>query len=206
MKNATNMQKTTGSVSTIVMLVSLGVWLGMATDAQASLDLTTANAAYYDPNSPNLSASAIAGDLGITTTALGSVLFDTDGSKGPLIGSYSFSPQISQALPITISYVAGTKPADATYMYVKDGNDGGYIFNLGSTGAGALDWNGTESIYIDDLFSPKGAGDLSHIELFGSVGTVSVVPEPTTIISGGLLILPFGANALRVLRKARAIA
>jgi hypothetical protein len=32
-------------------------------------------------------------------------------------------------------------------------------------------------------------------------GAVSAVPEPTTIISGALLVLPFGASTLRILRK-----
>jgi hypothetical protein len=48
----------------------------------------------------------------------------------------------------------------------------------------------------------------------GSIGVVSVssvqqsfhqvaVPEPTTIIAGALLLLPFGASTLRILRKNR---
>jgi hypothetical protein len=30
-----------------------------------------------------------------------------------------------------------------------------------------------------------------------------VVPEPTTMIAGALLLLPFGASTLRILRKNR---
>jgi hypothetical protein len=30
-----------------------------------------------------------------------------------------------------------------------------------------------------------------------------VVPEPTTVIAGALLLLPFGASTLRILRKNR---
>jgi len=33
--------------------------------------------------------------------------------------------------------------------------------------------------------------------------TVTAVPEPTTIISGVLMLLPFGASTLRILRKSR---
>jgi hypothetical protein len=36
-------------------------------------------------------------------------------------------------------------------------------------------------------------------------GDVSVVPEPATLISGALLLLPFGASTLRILRKNRAV-
>jgi F0F1-type ATP synthase assembly protein I len=31
------------------------------------------------------------------------------------------------------------------------------------------------------------------------------VPEPTTMIAGALLLLPFGASTLRILRKSRAV-
>jgi hypothetical protein len=34
--------------------------------------------------------------------------------------------------------------------------------------------------------------------------TISSVPEPTTMIAGALLLLPFGASTLRILRKSRA--
>jgi hypothetical protein len=34
-----------------------------------------------------------------------------------------------------------------------------------------------------------------------TVSGVSAVPEPTTMIAGALLLLPFGASTLRILRK-----
>ena len=33
------------------------------------------------------------------------------------------------------------------------------------------------------------------------VAPVTPVPEPTTLIAGALLLLPFGASTLRILRK-----
>jgi hypothetical protein len=36
-----------------------------------------------------------------------------------------------------------------------------------------------------------------------TIGVQSEVPEPTTMIAGALLLLPFGASALRMLRKNR---
>jgi hypothetical protein len=41
-----------------------------------------------------------------------------------------------------------------------------------------------------------------RVEFIG--GDVSVVPEPSTIISGVLMLLPFGASTLRILRRNRA--
>lgn len=48
-----------------------------------------------------------------------------------------------------------------------------------------------------------------HISSFGLDNiffseALAVVPEPTTMIAGALLLLPFGASALRMLRKSRA--
>jgi hypothetical protein len=40
-------------------------------------------------------------------------------------------------------------------------------------------------------------------ESFGSA-TLTAVPEPTTLISGALMLLPFGASTLRILRRNRA--
>jgi hypothetical protein len=38
-----------------------------------------------------------------------------------------------------------------------------------------------------------------NVQVFGTP-----VPEPTTMIAGALLLLPFGASTLRILRKGRA--
>jgi len=38
----------------------------------------------------------------------------------------------------------------------------------------------------------------------GTFSAVSAVPEPTTLIAGALLLLPFGASTLRILRRRRA--
>jgi hypothetical protein len=49
--------------------------------------------------------------------------------------------------------------------------------------------------YIGDTGGPSsGSVDINSI-------TVSPVPEPTTMIAGALLLLPFGASTLRMLRK-----
>jgi hypothetical protein len=47
-----------------------------------------------------------------------------------------------------------------------------------------------------------GADNQKYIGLDNVV--VSAVPEPTTMIAGALLLLPFGASTLRLLRKTRA--
>jgi hypothetical protein len=52
----------------------------------------------------------------------------------------------------------------------------------------------------------------SYAGLSGLLGGVAdntqgfvVVPEPTTLVAGALLLLPFGASTLRIVRKKRAV-
>ena len=47
-----------------------------------------------------------------------------------------------------------------------------------------------------------GTGYPWPLPVFGA-GTLTAVPEPTTMIAGALLLLPFGASTLRILRKNR---
>jgi len=49
----------------------------------------------------------------------------------------------------------------------------------------------------------SGAGPYTS-SFSGSLSGVSAVPEPTTMIAGALLLLPFGASTVRILRKNRA--
>ena len=63
-----------------------------------------------------------------------------------------------------------------------------YSFVMMPTGPGSLSftWNdsATQHAYVDDI-------------------TLTAVPEPTTMIAGALLLLPFAASTLRKLRKNR---
>jgi hypothetical protein len=72
---------------------------------------------------------------------------------------------------------------------------------------------GDETVPIEiNLFSngpsspvPAGTYQLyqnNGVNLYGNA-TLTAVPEPTTIISGALLLLPFGASTLRILRRNR---
>jgi hypothetical protein len=62
-------------------------------------------------------------------------------------------------------------------------------------------------------YAVLGAGSGTPVQVVGSEGqgffgpnlsfSISTVPEPTTMIAGALLLLPFGASTLRILRKNR---
>jgi subtilisin-like proprotein convertase family protein len=62
-----------------------------------------------------------------------------------------------------------------------------------------LNPNGAWTLFIADC-SPGGQGTLDSWSL-DVTGNGLPIPEPTTLISGVLLLLPFGATTLRVLRK-----
>jgi hypothetical protein len=56
--------------------------------------------------------------------------------------------------------------------------------------------------YVDLHFYQTTPGGSSASPIIDNV-TLSTVPEPTTVVAGALLLLPFGASTLRILRKSR---
>lgn len=160
---------------------------------------TPANGHILGASNPGAGDIALA--LGIPAGDLGSLLYkiESDGTEeGLLRASYSTAavgPAHFTAEPVTISYVGG-KLAAATYLLVKDGYLGSYLFNIGPTG---LNWNGVEDIEVHNVFAPlKSLNGISHVEFYGSQVTV---PEPATTIAGALLLLPFAFCTFRMLRR-----
>lgn len=74
---------------------------------------------------------------------------------------------------------------------------------------GSVDiWNNSPGSLGTSLSSPNFTGPSTSwpwsVPVFGA-GTLNAVPEPTTIISGVLMLLPFGASTLRILRRNRTV-
>jgi hypothetical protein len=59
------------------------------------------------------------------------------------------------------------------------------------------------TVDLDVYNIPQGNGNPTGARVEFS-GNVSVVPEPTTMLAGALLLLPFGASTIRILRRNRA--
>ena len=87
------------------------------------------------------------------------------------------------------SYGFGTLNGTGNW-YVADNS-----LMAGFTLTGTINWNGVNTTSGQE--APKIEFDLGHSAL-------APVPEPTTMIAGALLLLPFGASAFRKMRKARA--
>jgi len=62
----------------------------------------------------------------------------------------------------------------------------------------------TDLLVVDTASSQFGINTFSGVEDGGGADvSVYAVPEPTTILAGALLLLPFGASTLRFARKSR---
>ncbi len=103
---------------------------------------------------------------------------------------------------ITFAQLSTMNGVDGTYYYnlakTGTGKNDTTVFNdsLGAYGVIALNlFNGA---YYTDVQNPSGQTyELNQDQL-------AIVPEPTTMIAGALLLLPFGASTLRILRRNRA--
>ena len=114
----------------------------------------------------------------------------------------------------------GAALALAIYKSLYDSNAYGSAANNNFTFDNGLNGN-VSANYLSDLAylknfgspadgyilrpNPDAAGSGQDMILLasGNPQTVSAVPEPTTVIAGSLLLLPFAASALRILRKNR---
>lgn len=91
------------------------------------------------------------------------------------------------------------------YLEGEGGANNGYV-TLASTAAGSLalaqaDSLGAYGVVALNLF----VGGDGTLENPGSVAQdqLAIIPEPTTVTAGALLLLPFAASAIRVIRKNR---
>jgi hypothetical protein len=67
-------------------------------------------------------------------------------------------------------------------------------------GANGKVWNATTSADPGYISGSINGSDITGVNYY-FISDGSVVPEPTTVLAGALLLLPFGASTLRILRK-----
>jgi hypothetical protein len=164
----------------------------LTTSAKATLTLDLP--AVHINQESNPTAAEIATALGIPVGNLGTLLFkldrDTLQEEGTMQSAYSALYTPSDGTGATTINWNGPGVAAATYLLIKDGTEGSYVWNIQG-------WNGMEQIVVADVF---GAHAVSHVEFFGNVVST---PEPTTAIAAALLLLPLGVSAFRTLRNKR---
>jgi len=74
----------------------------------------------------------------------------------------------------------------------------GYLATAGVAGSYTTFTGGPHYVIA---FEDSANGDYDFNDLVVEVSGVTPVPEPTTMLAGALLLLPFGASTLRILRK-----
>jgi len=113
--------------------------------------------------------------------------------------TYEFSAWVANLYPPPVGL--GTTPtAPALLQFSIGGNQIGTSFTASGVGV----WSeftatfvaGTEPIGVLDLNTVPNGNDFALDDI-----SLVAVPEPTTMVAGALLLLPFGASSLRILRK-----
>jgi hypothetical protein len=179
-----------------------------------------------------LTAQSLAGDTIVIATALGTAVplaSQTIPGMNSGVWTANFSAQayynLDSSGPITFVYTITQLTGATTGNPITGFNIASFLgagtINVGSVGAVAgLSVFSATGNTLDFAFSPLANGGSATIVVqtgsstwgFGP-GTISdsqsvnfqslSVPEPTTMIAGALLLLPFGASTLRFVRKNR---
>lgn len=183
--------------------------------AKASLDFTLgqANVALTGPFgtvSVTLDTSTTAT---VILTALGSYSFGDGTTLGLSLASGATASGLS-----LVGRSGGGTPNLAKYVYTDQNIDGWGNFNFAVDLDGAFGnsvtgltltltktsgtWASVNDILTLNNKAYEVVGHVMNID--GSItGFAVVVPEPTTMIAGALLLLPFGASTVRFFRKNR---
>ncbi len=165
-----------------IQLALIAVALGLAMQAQAAFyNLTFSGSGSAANGLLDISGGfAISGNLNITA--------------GPDVGTYALVPGSGNTGDFTYDSVVnpGSTPflsSSGGLLWRNASRDINMWYNADTT------WYGTAGTYglwgAPPRWSPQASG----------IATLTPVPEPATILAGALLLLPFGASTLRILRK-----
>jgi hypothetical protein len=128
-------------------------------------------------------------------------------------GQYSivqFTAPAAGNYAISASFQGDDHGPTSTGVFVLAGNSllgSGYVNGFGAgTGPSLystvhLSTGETVDFAVDYNGGPNGRNGAFYNDSTGLAATITPVPEPTTMVAGALLLLPFGAGALRQLRK-----
>jgi hypothetical protein len=198
--------------SRMMAMVTLATGVFIAATAQATFSVSLApDTLNVAPGSPVNVSVNMSDSPGFTMAAINAIIF-----YDPAV--FTYVPPVVQGAFLTGNWdlpnSTGTPAAGELIVgafernggeLVAPGNGTLFTFTLlananAPLGASALTWgNGS---FLGDGF---GYGDENFADvLVPSTGTsinISAVPEPTTMVAGALLLLPFGASTIRMLRK-----
>jgi hypothetical protein len=127
----------------------------------------------------------------------------TDNNGGLTSGSYTLNYDlgISSGTVFTGVEVDSTRNSGTTDVIKSI-----YDHSGGTLLAGPLDSHNGSDVSASITGAPSSIYVAESVTIVGGrlnnfANTYTVVPEPTTMIAGALLLLPFGASTLRILRR-----
>jgi hypothetical protein len=147
--------------------------------------------------SPASEESALEAFLGTDLTFLGRLNAGTGWEAGSI-------PQVSASIVGPVGMISWDLTGTGFYMAlvtVKDGENGAnkdVLHLYGVTQDQLIQSTADQYVDFADQNDPAKLKDISHISFWATP-----VPEPTTLIAGALLLLPFGASTIRMLRNKR---
>src|ERR1035441_4144653 len=151
-------------------------------------------------------------DWNISSTHRGVVQFDSN--YQPVgVPNYSVQLESGGSSPDSISQTVSTVPG-ATYsvsfiLAAWNGSSSSMNVTIDSVTHNYTSSSQTYAPYSFSFVADNSSSTLKfenagvYAVSFPQIDGVSMVPEPTTMIAGALLLLPFGASTLRILRKHR---
>ena len=171
----------------------------------------------YDPSGITVTASQVGNDYLLTWGGNISLVAGPGSAvTADLLLGYTVTATSGKIFAIDQNYTGSAQPAGGAYISIAEtaivpGGNGAIVASSildetikssSFTAIGAI-LNPNEPILTITKDIGFGAFDGGFITVSTIVQSFDQVPEPTTMIAGALLLLPFGASTLRILRKNR---
>jgi hypothetical protein len=179
----------------------------LAITAVALVIAVQARASLFDITFTSNDGTAV-GSGWVSGTPDGGGVFTATGGSFEITGNPAFSQLPYSLIPNPSAPNQATSPSGSFFYdnqvlteqnpfltnpgLLFGGSGDGVEINLFSNGPSSPVPNGTYQLYQN----------IGGANLFGDA-TITAVPEASTIIAGALLLLPFGASTLRILRRNR---
>jgi hypothetical protein len=181
----------------MALLAAAAVWASTSASADLVVDWESTSSPFIGTITPGTPADPV-NELDYLTKLLA---LDPGKKQTYAIEGVKISPfvhQVEQTYTRSAAEIASGDAIVTSVGYFKDESGGksipaGYDFVLAKYGLTSAVWYlGGEPNLLPANVDGKG---LSHFIAFNAV------PEPTTLIAGALLLLPFGASTIRMLRN-----
>ena len=154
-----------------------------------------AAAAYFGETYQSIGTPAP--DYGVSSWTLVSAPAGWTG--GIVEGGQSYSASATQAFPVW-RFGTGAALSQANAATIGSWT---YVVDIANPATAFLP-NGELAVFFGGYSDDNNMAGADNYEISGVMDlTATPVPEPTTMIAGALLLLPFGASTLRMLRKTR---